>query len=76
LISNSLLLNTTLHSLHLGSNAIGSCTGPLANALQTNATLRSLSLGNNALGAEGEIILAQALAANTTLLKLDLASAR
>ena len=73
-IAKVLTSNSSLTSLDLSENNLGSCGGGkiVGEALRHNRTLRSLNVRSNWLGAEGGKAVVDALAANASLTFLDL----
>ncbi|PRP87841.1 hypothetical protein PROFUN_04315 [Planoprotostelium fungivorum] len=72
-IAQRLASNTTLTSLHLGSNEIKAAgAASIAQRLASNTTLTSLNLITNDIEAAGAASIAQRLASNTTNAKLKI----
>ena len=69
----ALRVNTSLTSLHFGSNSIGDeGASSLSEALRVNTSLTSLDLSQNSIGVEGASSLSQTLRVNTSLTSLRL----
>ncbi|XP_067050400.1 NLR family CARD domain-containing protein 3-like isoform X2 [Acropora muricata] len=69
----ALRVNTSLTSLDLSGNSIGSKgASSLSEVLRVNTSLTSLCLTDNSIGAEGASSLSEALRVNTSLTSLDL----
>ncbi|KAF9536772.1 hypothetical protein EC957_009735, partial [Mortierella hygrophila] len=73
ILADALKTNSTLTTLDLRGNSIGSDGAKaLAEALKTNSILTTLDLGGNSIGSDGAKALAEALKTNSTLTTLNL----
>ncbi|KAF9300443.1 hypothetical protein BGZ91_009807, partial [Linnemannia elongata] len=72
-VISNIMANSTLTTLCLGSNKIGSNGAKaLAEALKTNSTLTNLNLQSNSIGDNGAQALSEALKTNSALTTLNL----